>query len=255
MTYILKAGIGCQIDPTINIMHGADITLGDHVYIGPGVKILPGILTIGDYSKIHDNTIINPKNYVHLGHLTWIGQGCVIDGTGGLECGNFVGAGINSCLYSHIRHGDILEGCKYDNNGLLIIEDDVWFVGMCLVSPIYAKKKSMAFLGSVVTKDMEENHIYGGNPAKDLTDKIGNPWKEISMDEKMKNIYNYLYEYKKENINFDIDSVSFVEQYPSMLNDRTYYNLTDRTYTKHNTQSEIQFNKWLFKYKAKFIPK
>ena len=30
----------------------------------------------------------------------------------------------------------------------------------------------MALVGSVITKDMEANHIYGGAPAKDLTDKM-----------------------------------------------------------------------------------
>ena len=34
----------------------------------------------------------------------------------------------------------------------------------------------------------------------------------------------------------------------------TYYNISNRTYTKRNTDNEISFNKWLFKYKAKFIP-
>ena len=40
------------------------------------------------------------------------------------------------------------------------------------LSFILAKDKSMALVGSVITSDMEENHIYGGSPAKDLTNKI-----------------------------------------------------------------------------------
>lgn len=55
----------------------------------------------------------------------------------------------------------------------MVVEDGVWFVGHCLVSPIRAKARSMAMLGSVVTKDMDHNRIYAGTPAKDITDKVG----------------------------------------------------------------------------------
>ena len=135
----LIQGIGCYIDKSVIIMDGANVELGDHVYIGPNVKILPGNLKIGDYSKIHDGVYINPKKHILLGHLAWIGQNSILDGTGGITAGNFLGVGIGSSLYSHIRHGDILEGSLYEKDKELIIEDDVWFVGMCLVSPILAK--------------------------------------------------------------------------------------------------------------------
>lgn len=250
----IKQGIGCYISPSAIIMDGADIELGDHVYIGENVRIMPGILKIGDYSKIHNNVFINPQKHVILGHLTWIGQNSILDGTGGLTAGNYLGVGMGSCLYSHIRHGDLMQGCRFERNTELIIEDDVWFVGQCMVSPIFAASKSMAMLGSVITKNMIYNNVYGGNPAKNITDKVGYAYEyDEGNAAKLAKFLSYVEEYKTETKN-DV-AILAVESYPdTMCDDVTYYNISKRTYTKRNTESEIKFNKWLFKYKAKFIP-
>jgi acetyltransferase-like isoleucine patch superfamily enzyme len=252
---MITQGIGCFIHESVQISDGAEIELGDHVYIGENVKILSGKLKIGDYSKIHSGTYINPMNGITLGHLTWIGQNCIIDGTGGIQAGNYLGVGMGSSLYSHIRQGDITQGCRFDKNKQLIIGDDVWFVGMCLVSPIVAHDKSMAMLGSVITKDMDYNSIYGGNPAKNLTSKLGFQFEEKSIDQKIELFSEHLIEYIKTFNPTDLN-VKVVTEYPSIISDNTtYYNLSDRTYIKTNRKSEVEFNKWLFKYKAKFIPR
>lgn len=250
----VQIGIGCSIHETVEIFEGANVIIGDHCVIGPGVKILPGVFTLGDYSKIHDRVNINPKNYVKLGHLSWFGQGCIIDGTGGLNAGNFLGAGINSCLYSHIRHGDITEGCRYDMNKELIIGDDVWFVGMCLVSPVKVESKSIAFLGSTIVKNMDFNRVYAGNPAKDITSKVGEPWKNVTLDEKVAKLNRFIEQFCKIK-NVDKDQFVIVEKPEDIKNDgRTYYNILDRTFSKTNEKNEVALNKWLFPYKCKFSP-
>jgi len=252
---MIKQGVGCYIHESVQISNDSDIELGDHVYIGENVKILPGKLKIGDYSKIHSGTYINPQGGIILGHLNWIGQNCIIDGTGGITSGNYLGVGMGSSLYSHIRQGDISQGCRFDKNKSLIIGDDVWFVGMCLVSPIVSHNKSMAMLGSVITKDMDYNSIYGGNPAVNITDKLGSQFIEKSVDEKLISVSNFIEEYKSINNLINLN-VKVVTEYPSDIdNDFTYYNVSDRTYTKRNNKSEIELNKWMFKYKSKFIPK
>jgi acetyltransferase-like isoleucine patch superfamily enzyme len=257
MSNITK-GIGCFIHPSVQIMDGANVTLGDHVYIGENVKIMPGEFSIGDYSKIHSGTLINPKNYIRLGHLAWIGQNSILDGTGGITAGNYLGVGMGSSLYSHIRHGDILEGCNYNQDKPMILGDDVWFVGMCLVSPITAHDKSVAMLGSVITKDMKHNTVYGGNPANILNTKLVRPYKlevENTNTNKVILMHQFINEYAAETGN-SINNIEIVtDEYPLTLDpDVTYYNIQKRTYMKRNTETEINFNKWLFRYKAKFIP-
>ena len=250
----IKQGIGCFIHESVQISDDSDIELGDHVYIGENVKILPGKLKIGDYSKIHGGTYINPLNGIELGHLTWIGQNCIIDGVGGISAGNYLGVGMGSSLYSHIRQGDITEGCRFERNKQLIIGDDVWFVGMCLVSPITAHDKSMAMLGSVITANMQSNIIYGGNPAKEIT-SLGKQFSEKTIQEKINSFNDHVCEYKTA-FNLANLNVQLVTDYPLILDPSvTYYNISDRTYSKTNSLTEIEFNKWLFRFRAKFIPK
>jgi acetyltransferase-like isoleucine patch superfamily enzyme len=248
-------GVGTVIHESAEFINVEKITLGDHCIIGPGVRVIGGEFELGDYSKIHNNCYIYSKNHIRLGHCTWIGQGSHLDGTGGITAGDFLGVGINSALYSHIRHGDITEGCRYEKDSYLRIGHDVWFVGMCLVSPINAQDKSMAMLGSVITKDMYFNRVYGGNPSKDITEKVGSPWIEKSTDEKINILQKYVDMYWQNNKeDFEKDSVVICEKHPLIYDDRTYYEVNTRTYTKRNTLSEINLNKWLFGYRAKFRP-
>jgi hypothetical protein len=113
----------------------------------------------------------------------------------------------------------------------------------------------MAMLGSVITKDMEANSIYGGNPAIDLTLKLGSQFEDRTIEQKIESFSEHLTEYIK-TYNPSELNVKAVTEYPDHILDTvTYYNLSDRTYTKTNNDAEVAFNKWLFKYKSKFIPR
>src|SRR5690606_28723860 len=87
-----------------------------------------------------------------------------------------------------------------------IIGNDVWFVGHCIVSPIIADNKSMAMVGSVITKDMKFNEIYAGSPAKSISDKIGFQFKEVSLQNKLSTMKLYLKEWDKDNKSIKIVS-------------------------------------------------
>ena len=140
------------------------------------------------------------------------------------------------------------------NVSMTFIEDDVWFVGHCLVSPIYAKKRSMAMLGSVVTKDMEENHIYGGAPACDLTDKLGYQYKSRTIDEKYKMMNRLLKEFYNRHPKFP-KSIKIIKSYKNIdIKDKTLFNVSDRTYTKRLSDEEIEFMKFLL-VQIKFYPR
>lgn len=225
------------------------VKIGDNTYIGDHVQILVDDLEIGDYCKIHHHTNLHGYLPLKIGHNAWIGQYSIIDSIGGTTIGNNCGIGAHSQLWSHIKYGDDLEGCNYNSTKELIIGNDCWFVGHCIVSPIVAKDKAMALVGSVITKDMEENHIYGGSPARDLTGKIPSQFKTLTVDEK----YNKMMAYYNEagspvNVKIIKDSSEITE-------DRfTYFNVSTRTYTKLSTEEEIAFMKFLLPNRAKFVP-
>lgn len=225
------------------------ISIGDNTYIGDNVQIIVDELEIGDYCKIHHHTNIHGYKPIKIGHNAWIGQYTIIDGIGGTTIGDNCGIGAHSQLWSHILYGDDLEGCNYNSNKKLTIGKDCWFVGHCIVSPITAHDKSMALVGSVITKDMEYNHIYGGSPAKDLTGKIPSQFKEVSLDEKIESLLKHYRDFgSPSNIKIILDSSEIKD------NNLTYFNVSDRKYTKRLTDIEIQFMKYLLPTKAKFTP-
>lgn len=250
----ISIGIGTIIEPTV-IIRGVNgkakrIVIGDHCYIGHNVQIICDDFEIGDYSKIQHDCNIHGYKPCKIGHNLWMGQFTIVDSIGGCTIGNNCGIGAHSQLWSHIKYGDMLEGCRFLSEGKLEIGNDVWFVGHCIVSPIKAKDKSMALVGSVITRDMEENTIYSGVPAKAISDKVGPQFNDVTLDEKYIKLLEYL-----ELSQVDQNNVKVVKLKSEIKNDNvSYFVVEDRSYTKKRSEGEINFMKFLLPEKAKFIP-
>lgn len=240
----IKIGKNTYISPTATLK-GKNIVIGDGCYIGDNVQILVDDFELGDYCKIHNKSTLHGYKPMKIGHNAWIGQGTIIDSIGGTTIGNNCGIGAYSQLWSHIRYGDPLEGCNYESEKPLDIGNDCWFVGHCIVSPINVEDKAMALVGSVITKDMFSNRIYGGSPAKDLTDKIKPQFSPISLEKKKQIISQ-----------FDLPpNVKIIENNDEIIcDDISYFNIVDRTYTKRGTSEEFLFMKQLQSKLIKFTP-
>lgn len=240
----MEIGKNTYISPSA-VLKGKNIKIGDGCYIGDYVQILVDNFTLGDYCKIHNKSTLHGYKPMKIGHNAWIGQGTIIDSIGGTTIGNNCGIGAYSQLWSHIRYGDPLEGCNYESEKQLIVGDDVWFVGHCIVSPVTVEDKAMALVGSVITKDMGYNRIYGGSPAKDLTGKIKPQFSEISIDEKLSIMRQF--EIPK--------SIKIIKNDSEIIrNDISYFNIISRKYTKRGTDEEFNFMKLLQTKLIKFIP-
>jgi acetyltransferase-like isoleucine patch superfamily enzyme len=249
----ITIGKNTVIEPTAVIKgingNSKKIVIGDNCYIGKNVQIIIDDLEIGDYCKIHHGTNIHGYKPCKIGHNAWIGQYTIIDSIGGTTIGNNCGIGAHSQLWSHIKYGDTLEGCRFFSESPLTIGNDVWFVGHCIVSPVNVRDKSMALVGSVITSDMEGNRIYAGSPAKDITDKVGNQFQSVTTEEKYQKMISYLQEVSLNNIKIVTSTSHF------NLNDEvTYFDVSTRTYTKKSSENEIKFMNFLLPEKAKFIP-
>ena len=122
------------------------ITIGDNCYIGRNSQIESN-LKMGNYVLIANNVAFVGK-YDH----------------------NYLDIGKNIIKSSQIRDTD------YEWKGLnqyTIIEDDVWIgYGSIIMSGVTIKRGSIIAAGSVVTKDVEEYSIHGGNPAKKIADRF-----------------------------------------------------------------------------------
>ena len=234
-------------------IHCRRLVLGDGVTIKSGTRIEMTDLVIGDYTKINNHCLLTGTDWCRIGHNCWFGHFTIIDSIGTTRIGNGVGVGAHSQLWTHIHFGDILEGCRFASHQPLVIEDDVWFVGHCIVSPIRARKRSMAMVGSVVTKDMEENHVYAGVPAKDVTDRFGPQFQEVSIDDKRARMQRYLEEFvscyqPRQN------RIRIVEEIDPTQREFSQFSLSERMYVKNLYEEEVQFMRFLHPTKAKFLP-
>jgi len=232
----------------------ADIVmLGDFCYIGRHTRIIVPEFRLGDYSKLHAFSYANGEYSLRIGRNCWIGGNSVLDSMGGLDIDDNVGIGSHSQIWTHIQFGDIVQGCRFFSKKYMKIESDVWLVGHCIVSPVEIGRKSMAFAGSVITKDMLPNRVYAGVPAVDITDKVGPQFKERTIEEKTNSLQKLIDDFISKNVQFK-GQLTIIQSSSQIKEGVTCFNLLDRTYTKIYTPAEINFlrgNAPLIK----FIPK
>jgi hypothetical protein len=210
-------------------------------------------LVLGDYTKLNEHCLLTGTGWCRIGHSCWFGDFSVVDSIGTTRIGNGVGVGAHSQLWTHIYFGDLLEGCRFGSHRPLAIEDDVWFVGHCIVSPITARRRSMAMVGSVVAKDMDENHVYAGVPAVDVTERFGPQFQETPIQQKRLQMEAHLAEFLEryrpsQNRIRIVDSIDRTQLHYSQ------FSLTERQYVKNLYEEEVQFVRFLQPTKAKFYP-
>jgi acetyltransferase-like isoleucine patch superfamily enzyme len=222
------------------------LVLGDFCYIGNDVKILCPEFSLGDYSKLNAYSFAHGTEPMHIGRNCWIGGNVVLDSIGGLDIDDNVGIGAQSQIWTHIQFGDIVEGSRFYSREYMHIGKDAWFVGSCLVSPVKIAPKSMALLGSVITHDMEENRIYGGTPAKDVTDKMGGgQFREHSLEDKMGILCRLIDNFYREHPQYRgmLRVVTRKEEIPWQPLECTVFNVANRTYTQTYSEAEVKFLK------------
>jgi len=113
---------------------------------------------------------------VIIGHNVQFGKYCNVASNVHF-CNNILIAGMVSFVGRHDHIFDvpgqtIWQG-ERGNNGITIIEDDVWIgTGAIILSGITIGKGSIIAAGAVVTKNVPPCEIWGGNPAKKIKDRF-----------------------------------------------------------------------------------
>lgn len=161
------------------------VTIGDYCTIGSSVKFIcsGGDISVDDWTSIHENCLVLSKAYVFIGAHCWFGQNSVLDGTGGLTIGHGVRVGMYSQIWTHVAASEQIEGCTLFGERPVIIEDDVWLVGSCVVaSGLTIGKKTIALIDSNITKSWPAHSTIAGVPA---TAKANlNFYTSLNLDEK-----------------------------------------------------------------------
>ena len=126
-------------------------------------------------STIHIGAnFFNPNN-ITIGHDTIIGDHCFLDGRAPLTIGNHVGIASQVLIYND-EHD--INSPEYQNSfGPVTIGDYVFIGPRAIILPnIKIGKGAVIAAGAIVTKDIPEYEIWGGVPAKKISDrKIKDP--------------------------------------------------------------------------------
>jgi UDP-3-O-[3-hydroxymyristoyl] glucosamine N-acyltransferase len=184
-----KIGTNCSI---ASFAYIGDAFIGNNVQIKEGVIIYDGV-EIGDNVIINAGTVIgadgfgyskNPNgNIVKFPHL------------GGVIIENDVEIGANVCIDKGSLGNTILkEGCKIDNlvhiahnvvvgknafvianamiAGSVTIQDNAWIApSVSVLQQLNIGANSLVGVGSIVTKNIPDNEIWVGSPAKAIQKK------------------------------------------------------------------------------------
>lgn len=126
--------------------------------------------------KIGKKTILNMKQYIlsqqriKIGDFCHINKGTLLDGRGGLIIGNNVSISFDCKLLTgtHDPQSNFFDLIYKP----IKIEDNVWLGPNVIVLPgVTIHKGAVIGAGAVVTKDIEENTINVGIPAKKMKDR------------------------------------------------------------------------------------
>lgn len=134
----------------------------------------------------------------------------------------------------------------------MYIPKDVWFVGHCIISPVVIGERSMALAGSVITDEMLPNHVDGGVPAQDLSGKLGVQFQNTSIKQKYAKLCSLVDEFIARNPRHK-GRLEVVTSLDKRVEGITYFDVSNRTYTKTYSKAEVEFMKTHIPL-VKFVP-
>jgi acetyltransferase-like isoleucine patch superfamily enzyme len=164
------------IAPSAIIYH-SDLRLGSNVLIGDRVIIYQakdgGKVKLGDHVSILRDTAIETGfgGSVNIGTKTWVHPRGQINGyLGSINIGNGVDIAPNCAFYSYdhsFSPDRPIREQPLTTKGDIVIEDHAWLgVGVIVLSGVHIGKGAVIGAGSVVTKNVPDNAIAIGNPAR-----------------------------------------------------------------------------------------
>lgn len=157
-----KVGKNLWIGKNVRALSGKDIEIGDNCSIMSFTSLaaINGELKIGNWASINENVRIDAsqKGKIFLGDNVLIGPNVLIRAS------------------DHVfERTDIPIRDQGHKAGNIIIEDDVWICGNCVITKgVKIGAHSIIGAGSVVTKDIEPYSVVGGVPAKLITKLLQN---------------------------------------------------------------------------------
>jgi len=129
--------------------------------------------SIGKGISIEHNFHCDLGNNIYVGENFYAGFNCTILDMSEVRIGNNCLLGPNVGIYTTGHNINPVDRHKTGISKPITIGDNVWIGGhSVLIGGIKIGNNSIIAAGTVVTKDIPENTIYAGNPAKKIKDII-----------------------------------------------------------------------------------
>lgn len=153
-----RFGVFDRLREAGNISIGDDVTIGEHTVIELFSAYRDQAFTphmeVGNYSHIGDHSHISCVNHIYIGNGVRMGRRVFITD-------NAHGASDRSLLDENPLFRPI------SSKGPVMIYDNAWIGEMAVILPgVTIGKGSIVGAGAVVTKDVPEYCVVGGNPAR-----------------------------------------------------------------------------------------
>ena len=152
-----------------NAIIGENSLINDNVRLGFGSNI--NNFEIGAKSFIDIYAILSgSENKSVIGKNTYIGQNCLIDGSGGIKIGDYVHITSGTMVWTHSSIKQALLGKNLNDKSnvifsKVIIENKSWIGGNTTIYPGIKIGSYTAILSnSVVNRDIPSNKMFGGSP-------------------------------------------------------------------------------------------
>lgn len=170
-----------------NCYISSKVSIGDNVVIKNNV-VIEGNVKIGDNSLIHSGTIIGSDGYGY--YKNQMGENIKVPHLGGVVIGKNVEIGSNTCIDRGTLGDTIIEdNVKIDNlchiahnvhletnvsvvalsmiAGSVVLKENVYIApSTSIMNQVTVGQNTIVGLGSVVIKDLDENLVVAGVPAK-----------------------------------------------------------------------------------------
>ncbi|OGR00519.1 MAG: acetyltransferase [Deltaproteobacteria bacterium RIFOXYA12_FULL_61_11] len=137
--------------------------------------------------RMRENAKIISPDKLTCGEYVWIGEGAILDASGGLEIGAHTSVGLNVYLWSHTSFLTNLTMNNIMGNPLIerkktTIGKGCFIGGPSVIYPgVTIGDRTVILPMTVVTKDLPGNMVVAGSPAKKMSD-INDEWIQQRID-------------------------------------------------------------------------
>ncbi|MCP1446668.1 maltose O-acetyltransferase [Pseudomonas sp. GGS8] len=122
---------------------------------------------VGVKTTVHRKVVFFSFGKFSVGKNCTINYNCYMDNRAGIRIGDNVNISHNTKIYT-LGH-DIDDPMSHTVGKPVVIEDNVWIFPSVMIMPgVKIGKGAVVYPGSVVTRNIEEYSIAGGNPAKHI---------------------------------------------------------------------------------------